>query len=338
MRVIYDSVNSAVAEAKQALKDASSKPDAVYPAVSKLAKATGSYVSDLEKTASKGDGKKAAKTLLPILQQCLTGISQNDWSKAQNSFKQFTSQWAKAENAIRADNDQIYGQIETKTTMARVSVQADPPRSEAAAAGNKDLIQTINDYVNGFLSVPAQGTGKQTVADGLLILNKAGASFGSGNAAEAAVHMQSFITLWPSVEGVVRTKATDLYTKVENEMTEALSKLLSNPPRIEEAGSIIQSMQQELSPFAVQTSYSAWDAGLILLREGVEALLVLAALVAFLHKTGNATKQKWIWCGAAAGLIMSGGLAVLLNYMITNVAEGSTCEMLEASQALPRFC
>ncbi|WP_282941467.1 FTR1 family protein [Paenibacillus sp. RC67] len=331
---LYDNVTSTMAEAKLAIKDASSKPDAVYPAVSKLAKATGSFVSDLEKAADKGDGKKAAKILLPFLQQCLTEISQNDWTKAQNTFKQFTNQWSKAENAIRADNDQIYGQIETKTTMARVSVQADPPRSEAATAGIKDLIQTINDYVNGSLTVQSPVSGKQTVADGLDILQKAEASIGSSKAAEAAVHMQSFITLWPSVEGVVRTKAPDLYTKVENEMTEALSRLLSNPPRTQEASSIIQTMQLELTPFAAQTSYSAWDAGLILLREGVEALLVLAALVAFLHRTGNSSKQKWIWCGAAAGLVMSGGLAVLLNYMIANVASGSTREMLEGITGL----
>ncbi|GAA4858341.1 FTR1 family iron permease [Paenibacillus vulneris] len=331
---LYDNVASALTEAKQALKDAANKPDAVYPAVSKLAKATGGYVADLEKTADKGDGKKAAKTLLPILQQCLTEIGHNDWAKAQSSFKQFTSLWAKAENAIRADNDQIYGQIETKTTMARVAVQADPPRSDAAAAGIQDLIQTVNDYVNGSLSVSSPASGKQSVADGLVILNKAAAGISSGNATEAAAQMQSFITLWPSVEGAVRTKAPELYTKVENEMTEALSRLLSNPPQIAEAGSIIQTMQQELSPFAGQTSYSAWDAGLVLLREGVEALLVLAALAAFLHKTGNAAKQKWIWCGAAAGLLLSGGLAILLNYMIANVAAGSTREMLEGITGL----
>ncbi|WP_036745748.1 FTR1 family iron permease [Paenibacillus sp. UNC451MF] len=331
---LYDNVSSAMAEAKQALKDASAKPDAVYPAVSKLAKATGSFVSDLEKAADKGDGKKAAKTLLPILQQCLNEINQNDWTKAQNTFKQFTNQWAKAENAIRADNDQIYGQIETETTMARVSVQAEPPRSVAATAGINDLIQTINGYVSGSLTVQSPSSGKQTVADGLDMLKKAENSVSSGNASEAAAQMQSFITLWPSVEGVVRTKAPDLYTKVENEMTEALSRLLSNPPRLEESSGLIKSMQLELTPFAEQTSYSAWDAALVLLREGVEALLVLAALVAFLHRTGNSAKQKWIWCGAAAGLVMSGGLAILLNYMIANLAAGSTREMLEGITGL----
>ncbi len=60
-------------------------------------------------------------------------------------------------------------------------------------------------------------------------------------------------------------------------------------------------------------SYGAWDAMTILLREGLEALLVVAALLAFLNKSGHADQQGWIWAGALGGIIASIATAVLIR-------------------------
>jgi high-affinity iron transporter len=48
--------------------------------------------------------------------------------------------------------------------------------------------------------------------------------------------------------------------------------------------------------------YNWLDSFSIVLREGMEALLVLIALLAFLDKSGNGDKRSWIWGGAIAGL------------------------------------
>ncbi|UUZ83393.1 FTR1 family protein [Paenibacillus sp. P26] len=57
-------------------------------------------------------------------------------------------------------------------------------------------------------------------------------------------------------------------------------------------------------------------------------------LLAFLHRSGNASKQKWVWGGAGTGLLLSGGLAVLLTYAIAGAATGGTREMLEGITGL----
>src|SRR5690606_16630218 len=44
---------------------------------------------------------------------------------------------------------------------------------------------------------------------------------------------------------------------------------------------------------------------LIILREGVEAILVIGAIVAFLLKTGNRNRLRNIWIGCAAALVAS---------------------------------
>ncbi|KZE79179.1 iron permease [Paenibacillus elgii] len=329
-----DSVASALAEAKKAVNDAASKPDEAYEAVSKLTKAVGRFAGAGAKKDSKADGKQAAGTLLPILRQTQTDIQHSDWDKARSRYKQFDSQWSKNETAILSDSSGVYGQIETKLSMIRIALQAEPPKAEAADKGVRELIQLIDDYASGKLHEDAAASGKQSVSDALAILQKAADAIGAGRNAEAADQLRAFIQIWPSVEGEVRTRAPDTYDRIEREMTEAASRLLSNPPQPEEAGRIVSEMQTELQPFMAQTSYSAWDAAIILLREGLEALLVLAALLAFLRRTGNASKQGWVWSGGAAGLLASGGLAVVLTLTIANVASGSTRELLEGVMGL----
>ncbi|WP_054976963.1 FTR1 family protein [Paenibacillus sp. A3] len=329
-----DSVASALTEAKKAVTDAASKPDEAYQAVSKLTKAIGRFAGAGAKKEPKADGKQAAGALLPILRQTQTDVRNSDWDKARSRYKHFDSQWSKSEAAIRSDPSGVYGEIETKLSLLRIALQAEPPKAEAADKGIGELIQLIDDYASGKLREDAAASGKQSVSDALAILQKAADAIGAGRNAEAADQLQAFIRIWPSVEGEVRTRAPDTYDRIEREMTEAASRLLSTPPQPEEAGRIVSEMQTELQPFTAQTSYSAWDAAIILLREGLEALLVLAALLAFLRRTGNASKQGWVWSGGAAGLLLSGGLAIALTFTIANVASGSTRELVEGITGL----
>ncbi|NGQ94960.1 FTR1 family iron permease [Brevibacillus sp. SYP-B805] len=331
---LADGVNAALAEAKQALPNAESSPDLAYQAFSNLTKATDAYVAAQESPGSKADGKAAASSLLPVLQQCLDAVHQEQFPKARSAFKRFDSQWSKVEAAIRSDNTGVYGDIETKMSLARIALQAEPPKAEAAAAGITDLMKTIEDYAKGKVHQPSQDAGQHTINDALLLLQKAQEAVRAGQHAAAAEQMQAFIRLWPSVEGAVQTRAPDVYTRIETQMTEAAADLQSSPPKGEAASAVIAAMQAELEPFRNAAGYSAWDAALILLREGMEALLVLAALLAFLHRSNNASKQKWVWSGAAAGLAASGALAILLTYLIAGVAAGSTRELLEGITGL----
>ena len=73
---------------------------------------------------------------------------------------------------------------------------------------------------------------------------------------------------------------------------------------------------------------SAGQAFLILIREGLEALLVVAAVVAYLVKSGNRRFTKWIYLGVLAGLAGSGLIAVLFTFLfggsgpIQEISEG----------------
>ncbi|MDR0842818.1 MAG: FTR1 family iron permease, partial [Acidobacteriota bacterium] len=61
---------------------------------------------------------------------------------------------------------------------------------------------------------------------------------------------------------------------------------------------------------------------LIIFREGMEAMLVVVALVAYLRRSGYADKVKVVWQGALWALVASAGAAWLLNAVIRTSGAG----------------
>ncbi|MBI4212996.1 MAG: FTR1 family protein, partial [Chloroflexi bacterium] len=94
-------------------------------------------------------------------------------------------------------------------------------------------------------------------------------------------------------------------------------------------------LRNDLRPFAEGTlSYSAFDAGITLLREGLEALLVITGLLAFVKRTASRTAQTWIWGGAGLGVAASLAIAVVLQVALAQVSTGTSRELLEGITGL----
>ncbi len=87
----------------------------------------------------------------------------------------------------------------------------------------------------------------------------------------------------------------------------------------------------ETAPMIANEDAGFWEIAiqslLILLREGIEALLVIAALIAYLRKAGAADKVIYIWAGTGAALVCSVITAWILQGLIAN--SGAAREALE---------
>lgn len=70
----------------------------------------------------------------------------------------------------------------------------------------------------------------------------------------------------------------------------------------------------------------------VILREGLEAILVLSAVIAFLVKSGHQDKTRVVWLGTVAALVLSVLMAIALS-MITSLA-GKNRELIEGITAL----
>ena len=146
---------------------------------------------------------------------------------------------------------------------------------------------------------------------------------------EAIRHLNEILTVWPIVEGDVSTRDSKLYSDMETKVPQAISLLDSKKIQGEEAKSIINDLYSRLLPLTKETSYSIWDASSILLREGLEALLIVVALLSLLKKVGQRDKQKWIWGGVGAGLAASVVLSIFISFAFSKLMASSSREYLE---------
>lgn len=329
-------VDAALQDAKSKL--ASGGPEA-KTALSALAKAVNAYVTAAESpsgsTGAAISGVESAKKLLPLAQDSLKAMQAGDWDAAKRSYQSIVDAWPTAETPIRSDNFTVYGQLETGISLVRIALQAEPVREEQAVQEMQKLTTLMTGYTEGKIAAADAGSdGNYRLSDVLGILETARQDAQAGRSSEAADQMTKFISIWPAVEGEVRVSAPDLYTDIENKMSAVSGYLLSSPPKLDEAVKVMDAMKSSLTPLAVDHKYTAWDAALILLREGLEAILVLSALLSYLKRSGNTRGQKWIWGGAGSGLVLSLLLAVVLTFSISKAASGSARELIEGITGL----
>ena len=77
----------------------------------------------------------------------------------------------------------------------------------------------------------------------------------------------------------------------------------------------------------------------IIVREGLEAILVIAAIIAYLVKSGNGKSLKNVYIGALAGILASFAAAAVLYFVKQAVAgAGMAQELIEGITALIAVC
>lgn len=336
-------VNTALTDAQTALGQSSTDPKAATSALGTLARAVNTFAEagqakSSATSSSSGpsqQGLTAVKVILPLADTTIQHIDQHNWQAAQDSYKQIVNAWPDVENAIRSDNFTVYSQLEVKMSMIRVALQADPPREEQAKADTQALITLLNEYAAGDIADTAPASGTVRLSDAVTLLQQVQTAVTNQDQTQASDLMTQFISIWPLVEGEVQISSASTYTAIENEMAEVQGYLVSNPPLWSQANTVIVTMLDELTPLTSKTSYTAWDAAIILLREGLEAILVLAALLAYAKRSGSRTAGNYIWSGAIAGLVLSGVMAAIFVYAFSQVSSsGSTREMIEGITGL----
>lgn len=145
------------------------------------------------------------------------------------------------------------------------------------------------------------------------------------------------------VEWDVRVKDPPLALEAEEAFTTLRTRAAAGaaPPQLRAArqdlARVLERAERAVGDKMPPTAVFA-QSFLILLREGLEAILVVGALVAFLVKTGNAHRRRDIHLGVGAALLMSLVTAILLETLFAltpahqEILEGAT--MLAATAML----
>ncbi|MFB8376544.1 FTR1 family iron permease [Paenibacillus taichungensis] len=331
-------VGEALSKAEQALSGKDS--DGSKKALADLARATNQYIEAFQGAEESSDaGRKAAERLLPDSRKSLSAMEQGDWTQAELAYKRIVTAWKGTEAPIRQDHFGVYSQLEKDISLVRIAMQAEPRKEVQATERMQELVTLLTDYSAGTLKegeVEDTSASSETssLSDLLKLLEQIEQQIQAGDANSAAAGLEQFIVAWPLVEGQVQISSPASYTAIENEMAEASGYVVSNPPNTAKASEVVTRMINRLEPLTATTSYTAWDAALILLREGLEAILVLSALLAYAKKSGETAARRWIWAGAGSGLLLSAALAVVLSLTLAVASSGSTREMIEGYTGL----
>ncbi len=250
-------------------------------------------------------------------------------------YQELHALWQAFEDGVRQQDAAGYVEIEGALAAIDAALKAepfDPTAVRAAYAHLKEESQEVAGRLGGAAAAtPAAAT---SPADLLQSLDETRAAITRGDTAAATDGIAALIRAWPAVEGAVATKDKDAYTAIEVDLGRAAAAIKAQPADMAAAGAAVDRLRATLAPFASTQIYTALDAAVIILREGLEALLVIVALLAFLRRSGNADKRGWIWAGGALGVLASIAVAIVLQAVFSQVGAGQNRELIEGLTGL----
>lgn len=274
------------------------------------------------------------KAVTPDLEKLGEAIRSNDVEAIRASEKKFLAVWTRNERPVREQSIAAYGTIETQMAFLRIALAENSPNQADLEQTYTALQQAITSFAAGETaqaSAPVTDASLETLTS---LLADSRAALAEEDTDTAVAKLREFITSWPNVEGQIRTKDAALYTEIESQLPLLAGKLTSENADSSKISGEIASLQQKIELIQESTSYTFWDSALILLREGLEALLIIIGLVAFLKKAEQPQLSKWIYTGSAVGIFASIVTAVLMTTVLNSVTIGSSREIMEGAIGL----
>lgn len=262
-----------------------------------------------------------------------------EYQDAHAFLERATAIWGEIEGAVvtsaPAEHHEIVsGLARLRAAMPALAPPTSPVASEQVEALAHDVERELREAVGAETGTAAASAA--AVEDAVAHLDATSAALRSGDSAAAAASFKAFRSAWIEIEDAVRGRDRDAYRAIETDMATSSTLLSAASLDAATAAAAVARIRDRLAPLATATkTYGTFDAAIILLREGFEALLVIAALLAFLVRSGNADKQKWIWAGGGAGIVASVGVALLIALAFSaTTGSGADPELLEGITGL----
>ena len=267
--------------------------------------------------------KNFKSRMYPALDVLEKAIQSKNVEQMKKEYLKFNGVWTRNESFIRSRSVSYYGKVETAMSFLRSSMEVEPFDYENTMNSFNDLKSSIQDYLDG-KKMENNVSGTVTLKEAVDMLKDALEAFKNGDKTKGQSKVKEFIQVWPTVEGDVSTRNSALYTKVETQTPIIMVKGTEKQYQDQ-----LQGLITELSQIDTKAKYTFIDAMFILLREGVEALLIVLALVSSLKAANQKKGLRWVYAGAAAGILASIVIAFILQALFPAVSSGTNREILE---------
>ena len=231
--------------------------------------------------------------------------------------------------------------------FAALMKQADSNDSiDAFGYGVSTLLGDVQDALQG---VPAPASAAPQVDDSatagkdwsgtqkelLTALAQAKATYQAGDTAKAVNQVQdTYFDVFEAsgMENAIGARDVNFKTELEGHFTKIVGLM--------NAGKDVAAIDKEIAAFSANIDKALTMLGgnqggvalfiyslTIILREGLEALLIVAAVIAYIHKSGHSDKQRVITGSVVWALVASVITALLFKWLLSNAAAGR--EILE---------
>lgn len=267
--------------------------------------------------------KNFKSRMYPALDVLEKAIQSKNVEQMKKEYLKFNGVWTRNESFIRSRSVSYYGKVETAMSFLRSSMEVEPFDYENTMNSFNDLKSSIQDYLDG-KKMENNVSGTVTLKEAVDMLKDALEAFKNGDKNKGQSKVKEFIQVWPTVEGDVSTRNSALYTKVETQTPIIMVKGAEKQYQDQ-----LQGLITELSQIDTKAKYTFVDAMFILLREGVEALLIVLALVSSLKAANQKKGLRWVYAGAATGILASVVIAFILQALFPAVSSGTNREILE---------
>lgn len=242
-------------------------------------------------------------------------LQTGDMNRADRAFDAYKAWWLKNKNEIKKQSLTASSQIEQQT--ANISIALLNDQKEDAAQALKTLEDLLTQYKEGAFADTNPGE-KASLSTYIKKLESTKTLIKEKKWPEAEQHIRMLQQEWLTVEGDVVSQSQTVYTESEKNLV-LLSAYIAQPDSREKALPLIEDMINALKPLAA-TKYGLIDAAMIPLREGLEALLVVGALLSFAKKAESKRANRWIWGGALAALAVCLGIGCLVSFALSSLA------------------
>ena len=208
-------------------------------------------------------------------------------------------------NAERAAQRDLYGLFSTISLGVEGTAMAAYPQL------SEHQRWSLAAYAANFAAKTADAT---PIATSRELLKQAAATYVAGDAAEGQrLALSAYLDGFELAESALSAVDPALKTQIEERMMALRSTMKNAAPASEiesqaqAADALLAQAQERMGSRKLSGMGAAFAAFIILVREGLEAILVVAALAAFLVKTGQRAGLPYLHAGWAGALVL--GLA-----------------------------
>ncbi|MHB9999174.1 ferrous ion permease EfeU [Bacillus spizizenii] len=258
--------------------------------------------------------------LIQLNKQMIESVKGGDMDSAQQTFETFKAKWKKEEPSIKKENLSSHSKMDSNIAMISLSfINQDADKLKTQLEELSSHLETYQQAV--VLKKTSSGQSRASLTAYIQSLKDTKQLIEKKQLDEASSAIDNLITSWLAVEGDVVSQSKEAYTRSEENLALMKAEIGSHPEKVSKQ---IDEMIQLLEPIA-SSSYSWWDAALIPIREGMEALLVIGALLTMTKKARVTRSSAWIWGGASAGMVVSlaAGIGVTLLFSSSVFGENN---------------